>query len=36
MGPDLVVAINSDSNAPIFDIAHFSIVGDLKCIEAGE
>lgn len=29
---DVIVAINSDANAPIFDIAHYAIVGDVQQI----
>ena len=28
-GSDLIIAVNTDKNAPIFDVAHYCVVGDL-------
>ena len=28
-GSDCIIAVNTDKNAPIFDVAHYCIVGDL-------
>lgn len=34
-GSDCIIAVNTDRNAPIFDIAHYCVVGDLYKILPG-